>query len=134
CLAKKPSDRYPTAQEFTEDLRRFRSSSAKPKGTARTRLLPVVLAAEATGKEMRLSKPITLVGRAVECTLVLRVPDVSTHHAQITLDTEQAVVEDLGSANGTFLNGRRVRKARLRDGDKLQFADHVFQVRIEDEE
>jgi pSer/pThr/pTyr-binding forkhead associated (FHA) protein len=40
------------------------------------------------------------------------------------------MVEDLGSANGTFVNGKQVKKARLHDRDELRIADHVFKVRI----
>src|SRR5262249_46209537 len=82
-----------------------------------------------TSKEVRLHKPITLIGRSAECNVVLKAADVSKHHCQILLDVGQVVVEDLGSANGTFVNGRTVRRAPLRDGDELRIADHPFQVR-----
>jgi pSer/pThr/pTyr-binding forkhead associated (FHA) protein len=79
---------------------------------------------------VRLSKPITLLGRATECTVVLRANDVSKHHCQVLLDRDQVVVEDLGSANGTYVNGRRIKRAPLRDGDELRLAEHAFSVVI----
>jgi serine/threonine-protein kinase len=133
CLGKRPAERLPSAQALVDELRRFRAAPATKKGSAAPptpRLLNVKLAVEATGKEVRLHKPITLVGRGAECSVVVRASDVSKNHCQILLDIDRVMVEDLGSANGTYVNGKSVRKARLRDGDELRIADHVFHVRI----
>jgi serine/threonine protein kinase len=130
CLAKRPEDRPHSAKALVDELRRFRSSSATRKVPRPAGLLQVILEVAETGKKVRLYKPITLVGRATECTMLVRASDVSKHHCQILLDTERVMVEDLGSANGTFVNGKPVRKARLRDGDELRIADHLFKVRI----
>jgi pSer/pThr/pTyr-binding forkhead associated (FHA) protein len=83
-----------------------------------------------SGKKVRLHKPITLIGRAPECTLLLRASDVSKLHCQILIDTDTVAVEDLGSANGTFVNGKRIKKSRLHDGDELRIADHTLVVRV----
>jgi serine/threonine protein kinase len=136
CLAKRPADRYASAGTLVEDMRRFRTveiSSRKVPATTPSRL-HVVLKVEATGKKVRLHKPITLVGRAPECAVLIRASDVSKHHCQILLDVDKVVVEDLQSANGTFVNGKQVKKARLRDGDELRIADHAFGVRIVEKE
>jgi serine/threonine protein kinase len=146
CLSKKPGDRFPTALALVEELRRFRASPTRKKsaGAATLRkepaaptvreepaeLLAVVLVVQATGKEIHLHKPVTLVGRAAECSIVLRAADVSKHHCQILLEADQVLVEDLGSANGTCVNGRPVRRVRLRDGDELHIASHAMKVRI----
>lgn len=59
------------------------------------------------------------IGRALDADL--RLPDglTSRRHAEITVVDGQVVVEDLESANGTFVNGCRVRRALLRAGDRL---------------
>jgi serine/threonine protein kinase len=131
CMSKQPGDRYPTAQALAEDLRRFRTAQAQKKALVADALTPsVVLVAETTGKQVRLSKPRTVIGRASECGLILRAADVSKQHCQILLEDNQVIVEDLGSANGTFVNDRPVQRARLRDGDQLRIVRYGFQVRL----
>jgi len=52
----------------------------------------------------------------------LRIPDqtVSAHHARIFTYLEASFIEDLGSTNGTYLNGKRVQKHTLHPGDVIQ--------------
>jgi EAL domain-containing protein (putative c-di-GMP-specific phosphodiesterase class I) len=70
------------------------------------------------------------IGRLPDLALCLPSPSVSKLHAEIWLDGEQLLVRDLGSTNGTFVNGRRVQKETgLSCGDLLQFANLVFHVR-----
>jgi DNA-binding winged helix-turn-helix (wHTH) protein len=49
-----------------------------------------------------------LIGREPDCRIVLDAPGVSRHHARIRVSLDQAILEDLGSKNGTWLNGRRI--------------------------
>jgi hypothetical protein len=65
----------------------------------------------------------TRVGRGEESEIVLVDPSVSRAHAIVEVDGRQPVVRDLGSTNGTFVNGRRVSVENLRDGDELQFGN-----------
>src|SRR5690242_3006327 len=51
-----------------------------------------------------------LIGRAPDCDLVVNQPEVSTHHCRLTRTDKGFVLEDLGSSNGTFVNGVRIRK------------------------
>ena len=68
---------------------------------------------------------ITL-GRGPESTIRLFARDVSRLHARITSSGAALYLEDLGSRNGTFLNGVRVRRRRrLRGGDVLRLGDEV---------
>ena len=61
-----------------------------------------------------------LIGRGRDADVRLTHRRASRHHARIRTNPEgTAVVEDLGSTHGTFLNGRPVRRFRLKDGDKL---------------
>jgi pSer/pThr/pTyr-binding forkhead associated (FHA) protein len=69
-----------------------------------------------------LSPGVTTIGRDPASGLWLDVPSVSWRHAHIVVEGQTAVVEDLGSTNGTFLGGRRLRpRAMLRHGDELVF-------------
>ena len=69
------------------------------------------------------------IGRSSACDLVLGDDSVSRRHAEIALRGGVCVVRDLGSCNGTWVNGRAVRRARLRRGDELQLGETVIRVR-----
>ena len=54
-------------------------------------------------------------------------PTVSARHARLSWEKGGTVVEDLGSANGTFVRGKRIERARIRPGDELRdVGDRVF--------
>src|SRR5829696_5811007 len=66
-------------------------------------------------------RPVT-VGRQSDCTISLNDQNVSRRHAQITPGRGAYVVSDLGSTNGTMVNGTRIStETRLNDGDILRF-------------
>lgn len=70
-----------------------------------------------------LAGPITTLGRWEGCEIVLPDPEVSRKHAQIRHEGGRYVLVDLGSRNGTQVNGRRVGRAfLLTDGDELVIA------------
>lgn len=70
-----------------------------------------------------------LVGRGDGCDLVLRDWNVSRRHAYMrALDDGTLELRDLGSSNGTFVNGHRVEEATLRGGEQIQFGDTVLHV------
>jgi pSer/pThr/pTyr-binding forkhead associated (FHA) protein len=75
-----------------------------------------------------------LIGRGADCDLRLRVTSVSRHHCLIRLGNTGATLLDLGSSNGTYLNGQRVRsQADLHHGDELQVGICHFVVELGDE-
>jgi pSer/pThr/pTyr-binding forkhead associated (FHA) protein len=63
------------------------------------------------------------IGRGEDNDIVLADPSVSRAHAEIENDAAGPLVRDLGSTNGTAVNGRRVRAERLHDGDELSFGN-----------
>jgi FHA domain/Protein of unknown function (DUF3662) len=63
------------------------------------------------------------IGRSEEGEIVLLDPSVSRTHAVVEVEGGAAVVRDLGSTNGTFVNGRRVERQALRDGDELRLGN-----------
>lgn len=69
------------------------------------------------------------IGRSSRCDIVLTDDTVSRRHAEIALRGGLCVVRDLGSCNGTFVNGRPVTRARLRPGDELQLGETVLRLR-----
>jgi serine/threonine protein kinase len=132
CLEKQPKDRYPTAAALAHDLERFRTTLAS-RDTSQASLrasLPSLLLVVPGGKQVRLFSPVTVIGRSPECDLVIKVSEISKRHCRILLTPDQAVVEDLGSSNGTLVNGEPVSRAQLHDGDELDLGGHIFQVRM----
>jgi hypothetical protein len=71
-----------------------------------------------------------VLGRAAECDIVLLTDDsVSRRHAEIAVRAGQCRVRDLGSCNGTLVNGRFVERARLRRGDVITLGETEIRVR-----
>jgi pSer/pThr/pTyr-binding forkhead associated (FHA) protein len=71
-------------------------------------------------------------GRAPRADFVVDAALVSRVHCRFTLnDTNELELEDLGSTNGTFVNGKKVMKATLSDGDKLTIGRVLFVVNSE---
>ncbi len=62
-----------------------------------------------------------MVGRDRTCSIILTHPAVSRRHAKITLTGTACVLEDLKSANGTYVNNARVERATLKPGDVVRF-------------
>lgn len=69
-----------------------------------------------------------VIGRASECDVVLADSMVSRRHARLWLDGQLLKVEDLGSRNGIMVNGERVARLRLDEGDELVVGTHTFQI------
>src|SRR5262249_47225818 len=66
------------------------------------------------------------IGRLADNRVVLDHPSVSSHHACVFNEGDQFVVEDLQSTNGTYVNGRRVSRRALRNGDVMQIGKHTI--------
>jgi len=80
-----------------------------------------------TGREHALTAEVTAIGRAVENDLVVTSRRVSREHARLRREGWRVILEDLGSTNGTFLNGERViDPVELRDEDRIQVGDVTF--------
>ena len=70
----------------------------------------------------------SVLGRAKECEFSVPYKLLSREHAALMVKGNELHVEDLGSANGCFVNGERVQKSVLRNGDKVAFAKLAFTV------
>ena len=75
-------------------------------------------------------KDRVLIGRSADCDLRIDSADVSRMHAAIVAKSGRHFLEDLGSSNGTQLNGRPVKNAELRNGDIVQIGAYSLHVGI----
>ena len=70
-------------------------------------------------REFLLKPGASVIGRLVQSDIQLPSPDVSRRHAQVTVGPDGCFVSDLGSENGVVVNGHRVERHRLEDGDVI---------------
>ena len=91
----------------------------------RDRHLLVQMQGEDIGRVMSLHGEVWRVGRVQDSDLLINDAGVSRNHARLLWDRGGYVLEDLGSANGTYVHGEAITKHRLRDGDVVQFGPNA---------
>jgi pSer/pThr/pTyr-binding forkhead associated (FHA) protein len=69
-----------------------------------------------------------VVGRSSDLDMVLVEDMVSRKHAKISAAGDQIVIQDLGSTNGTFVNGEKIKKARLKEGDRILIGTSIIKL------
>ncbi len=73
------------------------------------------------------------IGRRAEASICVRSLQVSRHHARIIVQANRAYIEDLGSTNGTLVNGHPILEpTRLRDGDRVLLGDGNDELQFRD--
>jgi chromosome segregation ATPase len=72
----------------------------------------------------------TRIGRATGCELHIDSSSVSRHHALILLGSREAIIEDLNSTNGVFVNGRKITRQLLNDGDTVTIGEEQFRFAV----
>lgn len=72
-----------------------------------------------TGSTYELQTPVTLLGRGTDCDLRMVDPGVSRHHCELRVEDARVVLVDLGSTNGTLVNGQPMRHVVLTDGTNV---------------
>jgi len=63
------------------------------------------------------------IGRSLDNDIVIREPTISRVHAQILSNEDEFILEDLSSTAGTFINGDRIKKSRLKSGDSIMISN-----------
>ena len=71
------------------------------------------------------------IGRKQDCSIRIPLSTVSRRHAEVFLEESGAILRDLGAANGTFLNNRRIEEEDLEPGDQIMIGPVVFTVQID---
>ena len=72
------------------------------------------------------------IGRSNDLEVVLVEDMVSRKHARVSLAGETLSIEDLGSTNGTFVNGEKIKRARLKEGDRVLIGTSIIRVAMSD--
>jgi FhaA, N-terminal domain/FHA domain len=80
---------------------------------------PEAVALTIDGERHEVDKRVVVLGRAQDCDIQLADPNVSRRHAELRQEETSYWIVDLGSTNGLEVNGRRLRQAKLEDGDRI---------------
>jgi len=83
------------------------------------------------GKTVDVPAGILKVGRAEDSDLIIASTRVSRHHCEIANDQGRLVIRDNGSANGTFVNRRKIQEQVLQPGDEVRVGPLTFIVEID---
>ena len=84
------------------------------------------------GLEVPVDRDWLVIGRGRGADVVLVEPTISRAHAAIGFEEEAFFVQDLGSTNGTLVNGAREEKASLKGGDEIQMGKLILQINLPD--
>jgi len=93
----------------------------------------VLFKKDGTRKTFALQNNITVMGRRHDCDLCIPLKAVSRRHCQLYSNDDKLKIRDLGSRNGTYLNGKRVDDATVKAGDYLKIGPLTFLLRIDNE-
>jgi pSer/pThr/pTyr-binding forkhead associated (FHA) protein len=84
-------------------------------------------------REITIAKEEFLIGRGVDCDLRVNDEDISRHHCLLRVRGRETTLSDLGSSNGTFVNGKRVlSQVTLNSGDEIGLGKCRFLVDLGD--
>jgi phosphoserine phosphatase RsbU/P len=90
----------------------------------------IFLAGPNAGRRYKLTEGDYIVGRRSDCQIFVPDMRVSRQHARIHRENSYWMVEDLGSNNGTYVNGERVQSARLAHDDEITIANNRIRVEM----
>ena len=110
-------------------------SSNKSQNIISATINPCLIERTAEGEErvhnLILGGAKTLIGSSELCDVYLPYPSVDTKHSWIKVDRKaQYLIKDLGSKTGTFVNGKKTKKAYLENGDRIKIGDIRLTVKL----
>ena len=79
-------------------------------------------------KDLIIEEGTYIVGRSDQADVIINSKDVSRQHAKIVFNGTQFMIEDLGSTNGTLLNGNKVERVKINPGDEIMIGDFVLMI------
>ena len=109
----------------------LQSANDDPGATAVRPVVPRYVLRGVSGAAFGRTYPVlgvTAIGRSPECDLRIDEPGMSRMHARLLPTDDGLLLEDLGSANGCFLNGKRVLRGEAKPGDEIGFDNLRFRL------
>lgn len=91
----------------------------------------ILLKKDGSTQSFTLPSAVSVLGRRQECDLCIPLSVVSRRHCELNMDQGQLKIRDLGSKNGTIVNGQRIEEARLNPGDKIKIGSLTLLVQID---
>jgi len=82
-------------------------------------------------RDLPITRPTTVLGRGAECSMRIPVSQVSRQHCELSQNNGSIKLKDLGSSNGTYVNGKRVLESKIKAGDRVQIGPVMFTVQID---
>jgi DNA-binding NtrC family response regulator len=98
----------------------------------RATLLTVVQGAQA-GQRFRVEDDPVKIGGAPDNAVILSDPTVSRHHAEVLVTQRGLLIRDLGSTNGTYVDGLRIQEVFLRPGSRIRFGNTTLELNLSEE-
>ena len=90
----------------------------------------VLLKKDGSTKDFPMPNSVMVIGRRECCDLCIPLMVVSKRHCQVSIEQDNLNIRDIGSSNGTFINGRRIEESALNPGDRIQIGPVSFAVQI----
>ena len=119
CIAKNKNDRFNSADELLEALKFKKVEKVKIESQ-------VSLFWDENQKIIEIKDETTFIGRGELSNIILKDGYVSRKHAKLTISDRNYIIEDLGSMNGTYVNGERIGIHYLSNGDKIKIGNNIF--------
>ena len=94
----------------------------------------VAVSGPLSGETLYLDEPVVSIGRPGSNEVCLEDPFVSRHHCVIRKEGDEYLIEDLNSANGTYLNGERINAASLKEGCLIAIGTSRFLFKLKNPE
>jgi pSer/pThr/pTyr-binding forkhead associated (FHA) protein len=91
----------------------------------------IMFRADGERRSFSLPRAITVIGRREDCDLRIPLAEVSRKHCRLIIEGDALRVEDLGSSNGTYVNGHRVQEAQVEAGSSVTVGPVTFVVQID---
>src|SRR5438067_10720682 len=82
-------------------------------------------------RSFSITRDLTVIGRREDCDFRIPLGEISRKHCRLIKDGDLLRIEDLGSSNGTYHNGNRVREAEIQPGDTVEVGSVAFVVQID---
>ncbi|MDO8461901.1 MAG: GGDEF domain-containing protein [Deltaproteobacteria bacterium] len=95
-------------------------------GDSKKQAYIIFLSGPLVGKIHLLEEGAITLGRGDDATIMIADLGISRHHLSLICETGKTLIKDMGSTNGTYVNGQRVKEYVLKDGDKIQISSSTI--------